>query len=1169
MLWLMGNKGEVFMLKGKKKALAAQVLLGLMIAGNSYAFDSGIANAGEYSVSNDGGTGDYATITDNNLVLHNWKTYRFDNGDDPDPEGFKGAILGNVFQKGADAISGNTINIDLGIAAWIDSTNTASLALIKGTTVTNNTVNFGTNGSCRTIDNYGGNSGEWINVFNNKIEGVTSEDNTLVLGGLHQSTTASNNIKSIDVGEKNDIVLKGGQYQDYVDGNGSESPADYSFVSFKGRNLTLEDGDGTEKIKGADMQGDITAARDLTVTEGLSAGGTITAGGKIEAGGDIKAGAISAENKAVSASGNMVLNNGASLIGSLKANELTIDSKATLKADSIDAGTMNVYGTTESGSVVNLSRINFVVTDKAQVGNDKGFMLTLTAAQSGMENYSGKINVYCDANANIQVGNVVNLIKTTQGSIKDGIDVTMYDGVSFETTKKFSSETQYGSDKKALSVKRTEDAGNPGGNDKPSGGDNTGDSGNTGGGTGSGGNTGGGTGDSGNTGGGTGDSGNTGGGTGDSGNTGGGTGDSGNTGGGTGDSGNTGGGTGDSGNTGGNTGGGTNTDKPSTDKPADKPSVDVKNLAKLNISVVGVDADSTAEDTDTLKNIKGWYIDGWGTPVKLVEANGDLTENTVDIGPAAGGTVTILKGKDVKDNVVNIGKNETQNYGGTINLAEASGSSTGNVLNLYSFATDSDGADGDVSFVAGKDNAINLYKAEKSSKAVLDAGTINIRGKDMTLKQVKGFDNLNFYIADSSYKDSTMLTLVGKDGYSPNADGKINAFVSGDKMIEAGSSITLVKTAGEAAGSLANAVITPKAKVYEGASFEYDASVKLSDDKNSVVATIDKAKFDDSKYTGGQIALREQTKSLTETMMSSVATMTSAADLVAGAGYESASQAVSENKAAGGSASAMAPYVAMGGSNLRQNSGSYVDVNGYNLNFGFAKEIKNKSGKLLIGPLFEYGRGNYESHLDDGTKGEGYTQNWGLGVMAKQENDNGVYYEASLRAGRITSDYSSANILPGAGIVCSYDTSTTYTGAHFGIGKVQKLGKANALEYYGKFFINRQGGDTVTLSTGETYDFSSVTSKRSRLGLRYIYGTSSVRSLYAGLAWQYEFDGSATASYRGFETPSPSVKGSSVMAELGIRIAPKASPVSFDLGVSAWGGKQEGYSLNAKMNWTF
>ncbi|MBQ2410219.1 MAG: hypothetical protein II310_03135, partial [Selenomonadaceae bacterium] len=35
------------MLKGKKKALAAQVLLGLMVAGNMYAVDCGVASAAE------------------------------------------------------------------------------------------------------------------------------------------------------------------------------------------------------------------------------------------------------------------------------------------------------------------------------------------------------------------------------------------------------------------------------------------------------------------------------------------------------------------------------------------------------------------------------------------------------------------------------------------------------------------------------------------------------------------------------------------------------------------------------------------------------------------------------------------------------------------------------------------------------------------------------------------------------------------------------------------------------------------------------------------------------------------------------------------------------------------------------------------------------------------
>ena len=329
----------------------------------------------------------------------------------------------------------------------------------------------------------------------------------------------------------------------------------------------------------------------------------------------------------------------------------------------------------------------------------------------------------------------------------------------------------------------------------------------------------------------------------------------------------------------------------------------------------------------------------------------------------------------------------------------------------------------------------------------------------------------------------------------------------------------------------------------------------------------------ESKAEGNKIVtkangtkIREQTKSLVETQMASMALTNGSADLVASAGYTNAAQAVKEAKESGSAASAMVPYAAANYGSLRQESGSYVDVDSANFNIGFAKEVKNSNGTLLFGPMVEYGRGNYESHLDDGTVGSGTGQSFGVGVMARQTNDNGFYYEGSLRYGKSTSTYSSNNLL--AGKTISYDNSANYWGAHAGVGKVVELSGSNSLDLYGKLFYTRQGASSVNVD-GDTLDFSAVNSKRSRIGFRYIHGTSKARSVYAGLAWQYEFDGAAHATANGFSTPSPSVKGSSGMLELGVLIAPKASPVSFDLGVSGWAGKQKGYSLNANMCWSF
>ena len=52
--------------------------------------------------------------------------------------------------------------------------------------------------------------------------------------------------------------------------------------------------------------------------------------------------------------------------------------------------------------------------------------------------------------------------------------------------------------------------------------------------------------------------------------------------------------------------------------------------------------------------------------------------------------------------------------------------------------------------------------------------------------------------------------------------------------------------------------------------------------------------------------------------------------------------------------------------------------------------------------------------------------------------------------------------------------------------------------------------------------------------------------------------------------PSPSVKGSSGMIELGWQVKPgKKNPMVIDLGVTGWVGKQRGITANVQAGWTF
>ena len=137
------------------------------------------------------------------------------------------------------------------------------------------------------------------------------------------------------------------------------------------------------------------------------------------------------------------------------------------------------------------------------------------------------------------------------------------------------------------------------------------------------------------------------------------------------------------------------------------------------------------------------------------------------------------------------------------------------------------------------------------------------------------------------------------------------------------------------------------------------------------------------------------------------------------------------------------------------------------------------------------------------------------------------------------------------------------------MGKKIALKKGDAIDAYLKYFFSHQNATSATLSTGETYDFDAVNSHRLRLGARYLHDMGGTGKFYAGLAWEYEFEGEARAAYQGMATPSPSLKGSSVLLELGYRFAPKDSRVSYDVNISGWQGKREGFMGSVGVNWAF
>ena len=272
-----------------------------------------------------------------------------------------------------------------------------------------------------------------------------------------------------------------------------------------------------------------------------------------------------------------------------------------------------------------------------------------------------------------------------------------------------------------------------------------------------------------------------------------------------------------------------------------------------------------------------------------------------------------------------------------------------------------------------------------------------------------------------------------------------------------------------------------------------------------------------------------------------------------------------------GADAGVSTFATVSGNSSKYDTGSYVDINGWNGIVGVANTKDLDAGKFSYGAFFENGSGNYNTYNefnDASFRGDGNVVYNGGGLLMRYEQESGVYTEASLRAGTAKNEVS--NVLSDIyNNLYGYKTENAYYGAYIGIGKIFKLDNGKAWDIYGKYFHTHHEGDSVKIA-GDVFDFDSVDSDKLRIGARFSEQQGAKLSSYYGLAWEYEFSGDAggTANHHAMYTPS--LEGSTVIGEVGFRYIPdKASPWYFDANVKGYVGMQEGISGSVQAMYSF
>ena len=581
-------------------------------------------------------------------------------------------------------------------------------------------------------------------------------------------------------------------------------------------------------------------------------------------------------------------------------------------------------------------------------------------------------------------------------------------------------------------------------------------------------------------------------------------------------------------------------------------------------------------------------------------ASGNVSNNTVQVGKnlvadlvKGGNAYSAIVGEgNAHNNTVVLGENAK--VAGIVIGGDALTNANNNTVVLHK-GFHVGGVGGGGALNEANNNSVTLFAgtvdknivggASSNSKGnVLNLGTAKegIEMNKLTAEEVLNFDTINFYLPENVRHNDTALNLSTL--YLDLGNTTMNAYVPGNANLHSGDVVHLIKAKDGLYWS-------GKGNVYQGITLTHDlASIALTEDNKNLDLTFKRNNQQNTKpvtdtttkpvvntnttattkpvvntnttattkpVVNTNTTVNPKTKSLVQGRLVAPALVNNGASYLAG-GLNSLYQDANLNQTGANESG----FVQAGATDRDITTGSYVNLKGVTLDAGYAWNKPSVSGNWLYGVAAEYGYSHYTTHLDDGTKGKGKAWNLGANVFSNYLWNNGLYAQVSLRAGRVWNDYRSDDFVHANGTGVRYKSNANYLASHVGFGKVWQLGENNTLDTYVKYFYSHTSGDEAKLSSGETYHFSSVRSKRGRVGVQYNHNLNNL-GMHFGVAYEREWNGDVRAQYQGYALPTPTMKGGTTIAEAGVDY--KLAGKQFNTTLQGYAGRQKGLGIRFGM----
>lgn len=564
-------------------------------------------------------------------------------------------------------------------------------------------------------------------------------------------------------------------------------------------------------------------------------------------------------------------------------------------------------------------------------------------------------------------------------------------------------------------------------------------------------------------------------------------------------------------------------------------------------------------------------------------SHGDATENKVTV--------------SAKSSAQNVIGGQSQNGGATANrVAIKDATITGDV-----FGGISSGSSATKNIVTLRGESVGIsgsvyggYDAAASSNDVFTGNTLNLNEFRGSMAGIYNFEKYIWALPKNVVNNDTLIHITGTNPVDLAKTSHTVVLQNDGNRLHVNDKIILIDKS-------KNGPDVPSLEVHQGNFIIYDMKLRQENDGYVLTAvnvtdTSSNGGMTDTSDNGGDNSGNElagrinpRSKAFSEGRVASLGFLNQAADLIANSGIRSAKAAVLEGADKAWNMNLM-PFFVIDGSSNRYKTGSHADVDGFNMAVGLASgfEIANKHA-VTLGAFFEYGRGTYDTYNSFATyasvHGDGDTHYTGGGILGRIDfagtglglvdkldagQADGLYAEASFRAGHIDTDFDTNDILGITGGSSKYDSGADYYGLHGGVGYVMNFDERNSVDVYARYLWTKIDSETVNIGV-DKLRFDDADSSRIRIGTRYTMAYNQQFKPFVGVAYDHEFEGKIDAHAYQLKLDKPSLEGDSGIFEAGVSMKPISTIEALSVDISGQGyiGKRQGGGGGLKIKYQF